>query len=133
MKKWLLLASTLILVGCGETTSTEEVTSTPVETTEEVAVAEITVAVTVDGEPIEEGEQVLEVEEGAVLLDVMKEHYELDESGGLISAINGHEQDADAGKYWIFDVNGEMGEVGVAELELTDGDLVEWKLEAFEG
>lgn len=134
MKKWLLLiASTLVLVGCGETTQTEEIASTPVETVEEATLAEVTVTVTVDGEAIEDGEQVLEVEEGTILLDVMKEHYDLEESGGFISAINGYEQDTDAGKYWVFDVNGEMGEVGVAELELTDGDLVEWKLEAFEG
>lgn len=63
----------------------------------------------------------------------MEEHYELEEADGFISAINGHEQDEEAGKYWLFDLNGEMAEVGAAELELSDGDLVEWKLEAFEG
>ena len=134
MKKWLLLlASTLVLAGCGQTTQTEEVTSTPVESSEQAVLAEVTVSVTVDGEEIDEGEQVLEVEEGAILLDVMKEHYELEEADGFISAINGHEQDEEAGKYWLFDLNGEMAEVGAAELELSDGDLVEWKLEAFEG
>lgn len=134
MKKWLLLlASTLVLVGCGQTTQTEEVTSTPVESSEQAVLAEVTVSVTVDGEEIDEGEQVLEVEEGAILLDVMKEQYELEEADGFISAINGYEQDEEAGKYWLFDLNGEMAEVGAAELELSDGDLVEWKLEAFEG
>lgn len=134
MKKWLLLlASTLVLVGCGQTTQTEETASTPVESSEQAVLAEVTVSVTVDGEEIDEGEQVLEVEEGAILLDVMEEHYELEEADGFISAINGYEQDEEAGKYWLFDLNGEMAEVGAAELELSDGDLVEWKLEAFEG
>ena len=134
MKKWLLLlASTLVLVGCGQTTQTEETASTPVESSEQAVLAEVTVSVTVDGEEIDEGEQVLEVEEGAILLDVMKEHYELEEADGFISAINGYEQDEEAGKYWLFDLNGEMAEVGAAELELSDDDLVEWKLEAFEG
>lgn len=139
MKKWLLLmASALFLVGCGqvETPPAESVESMS-SAAESVAVVEetlvsATIKVMVDGEEIDDGEQAVEVEEGTVLLDVMEEYYDIEETDGFISSINSHEQDADAGKWWLFDVNGEMGEVGAADLELQEGDLIEWKLEAFE-
>ena len=118
MKKWLLLLSaSFVLVACGEQTP---------------ALVEVTLSVTEDGELITDGEQVVEVEAGAILLDVMKENYEIVEENTFISAINGVEQNADAGKWWVFDVNGAMGEKGAAEIELQAGDLIEWKLEAFE-
>lgn len=134
MKKWLLLlATSLVLVGCGETATVDTTESTEsIATTTDSELAVVDISVTVDGEVIADGAQEVEVEEGALLLDVMKEYYEIEEADGFVSAINGHEQDTEAGKYWLYDVNGEMAEVGAAELELADGDLVEWKLEAFE-
>ncbi|MGO4939325.1 DUF4430 domain-containing protein [Fundicoccus sp. Sow4_D5] len=148
MKKWLLLLSaSFVLAACGQEVAEPQVdtsadTSTSVvesEVSSELAssetdadLVEVTVSVTEDGELITDGEQVVEVEEGALLLDVMKEHYAITEDGGFISAINGVEQDEDAGKWWMFDVNGAMGETGAAETELQAGDLIEWKLEAFE-
>lgn len=139
MRKWLLLAaSTLVLAGCGQTdTATVESVEPVSSVAESVAVEEgtlvnATIKVTVDGEAIDDGEQEVEVEEGALLLDVMEEYYEIEETDTFISSINGHEQDADANKWWLFDVNGEMGELGAADLEVKEGDLIEWKLEAFE-
>jgi len=35
------------------------------------------------------------------------------------------------GKYWIYYVNGKMGEVGADKKMLHGGDVVEWKLEEF--
>lgn len=139
MKKWLLLtASALFLVGCGEVeTPPAESVESMSSTAESVAVVEdamvsATIKVTVDGEAIDDGEQEVEVEEGTMLLDVMEEYYEIEETDTFISSINGHAQDADANKWWLFDVNGEMSEVGAADLEVKEGDLIEWKLEAFE-
>lgn len=148
MKKWLLLLSaSFVLVACGEQTSQPSVdtsaeTATSVVESEvssetstsaaEAELIEVTVSVTEDGELITDGEQVIEVEEGAILLEVMKEHYTIKEENTFVSAINGVEQDGDAGKWWVFDVNGVMGEKGAAETELQAGDLIEWKLEAFE-
>lgn len=148
MKKWLLLLSaSFVLVACGEevsepTVDTSAETSTSVVESEassevvssaaEAELAEVTLSVTEDGELITDGEQVVEVEDGAILLDVMKEYYDITEENTFISAINGVEQDGNAGKWWVFDVNGAMGEKGAAETELQAGDLIEWKLEAFE-
>lgn len=141
MKKWLLLLSaSFILTACGEQTTetstdtTSQETSSVIEdaSTEDVVTVEVTISVTEDGELIENGEQVVEVEEGALLLDVMKENFEIEETDTFINAINGVEQDATANKWWLFDVNGEMAQKGAAETELKAGDLIEWKLEAYE-
>ena len=141
MKKWLLLLSaSFILTACGEQTTetstdtTSQETSSVVEdaSTEDVVTVEVTISVTEDGELIENGEQVVEVEEGALLLDVMKENFEIEETDTFINAINGVEQDATANKWWLFDVNGEMAQKGAAETELKAGDLIEWKLETYE-
>lgn len=141
MKKWLLLLSaSFILTACGEQTTetstdtTSQETSSVVEdaSTEDVVTVEVTISVTEDGELIENGEQVVEVEEGALLLDVMKENFEIEETDTFINTINGVEQDANANKWWLFDVNGEMAQKGAAETELKAGDLIEWKLEAYE-
>ena len=141
MKKWLLLLSaSFILTECGEQTTetstdtTSQETSSVIEdaSTEDTVTVEVTISVTEDGELIENGKQVVEVEEGALLLDVMKENFEIEETDTFINAINGVEQDANANKWWLFDVNGEMAQKGAAETELKAGDLIEWKLEAYE-
>ncbi len=148
MKKWLLLLSaSFVLAACGEQTVQEPVdtsveTSTSVvesEASSETAnsatdaeLVEVTLSVTEDGELITDGEQVVEVTEGALLLDVMKDYYTIEESETFITAINGVEQDGAAGKWWVFDLNGEMALTGAAETELQAGDLIEWKLEVFE-
>lgn len=148
MKKWLLLLSaSFVLAACGEEAS-DSIADTSTETSSsmiesdvssetsslqaEVDLVEVTLSVTEDGELIPDGEQVVEVEEGAILLDVMKEYYDITEENTFISAINGVEQDGNAGKWWVFDINGAMGEKGASEIELQAGDLIEWKLEAFE-
>ena len=143
MKKWLLLLSaSFILTACGEQTVQEPVdssaeTSTSIiesDASSETASSETASSATdaEDGELIKDGEQVVEVPEGALLLDVMKDYYTIEESETFISAINGVEQDGAAGKWWVFDLNGEMALTGAAETELQAGDLIEWKLEVFE-
>lgn len=137
MKKLLLLlSSTLLLAACGQTT-TEVVESPATETVERVESDQsqevvINVTVSVDGEVIDDGEKEIEVEEGQKLLELMEANFEVEQTDGFISSINGYEQDEDSGKYWLYDVNGKMAEVGAQELELSDGDHIEWKLEAFE-
>lgn len=130
MKKWLLLvAASFTLVACGttpaeDTTDSNEVSSSVV--TPETETAEISVSV--DGEEIDGGSVTVELTEGEVLLDIMKANFEIEESNNFITTINGHAQDEAAGKWWLFDVNGEMGPVGAHEMELEDGDFVEFYL-----
>ncbi|CZR08920.1 protein of unknown function [Trichococcus flocculiformis] len=132
MKKYLaLLAAGFILTGCGVSDSDTQVTETSSAVSSSVAeeTVAVTIHVSVDGEEIEGGTKEVEVEPGAILLDVMKENYEIVEKDTFIESINGHEQDVEASKYWLFDLNGEMAPAGANDTELQEGDVVEWKLE----
>lgn len=140
MKKlWMLFAAGFILTGCADngnkdlssaetagqaTSSMEAVTSVK----DEDAIS-VTVHVKEDGKEIEDGTKELEVESGAILLDVMKENYEIEDDNDFITSINGHKQDDEAKKYWLFKVNGEDSMVGAHQTELQEGDVVEFNLE----
>ena len=130
MKKWLLLlAASMTLAACGTTPAEDTVESTEVSSTvvtPETETAEISVQV--DGEEIEDGRITVELTEGEVLLDIMKANFEIEEANTFITSINGHAQDEGAKKYWLFDLNGDMAPYGAGDLELKDGDLVEFYL-----
>lgn len=140
-KKWLgrtatLLMSLGLLVGCSTTVdkpvedTSKEDTEVVVEETEEQV--EVLIDVYVDGEEQEDLSGLFEVEPGTTLLEVMNDNYDLDEEDGFVKSIEGIEQDEDAGKYWMFDINDEMGEVGASDYEVQQDDTIKWNLEAFE-
>ncbi|MBR7927783.1 DUF4430 domain-containing protein [Aerococcaceae bacterium zg-ZUI334] len=148
-KKLFLLAAMMILAGCQtnsqntttttvmtetttEVTTTQATTLTTQTTSDEKAQASITINITVDGEPIENSPFTLNVNDGDTLLDVMKAQLDIVEKDGFISSINGHEQNAQENKWWLFDYNGQMSEVGAADVKLKDGDQIDWKLAPFE-
>ncbi|MBS4461960.1 MULTISPECIES: DUF4430 domain-containing protein [unclassified Facklamia] len=148
-KKLFLLATMMILAGCQTNSQNTTTTTATTETTSEVtttqattlatqttsddkAQASITINITVDGEPIENSPFTLNVNDGDTLLDVMKAQLDIVEKDGFISSINGHEQNAQENKWWLFDYNGQMSEVGAADVKLKDGDQIDWKLAPFE-
>ncbi len=51
------------------------------------------------------------------------------EPSGFITSINGVSQDASSGRYWLYYVNGELGQVGASQYAVEDGDIITWKLE----
>ena len=123
MKKWfLLLFAGATLTACGTTTETVESTDT----------AEVTLNVSVEGELIEDGSIVTEVNPDEFLLDVMKREFDVVDENDFITSINGHEQDTEKSEYWLFDLNGEMAPVGAHELELSDGDVIDFNLAGLE-
>lgn len=153
MKKWLtLLLAGAVLTGCQSTTeeqsaeeteqtqesSSETKSSQSSETTssnnensssEEMVEATAAINISVQGEDV--ASQEVTFEENEILLDVMDENFEMEyTSDGFVNSIEGHAQNEDEGLYWLFDVNGEMAPVGAGEYELSDGDQVEWTLEA---
>lgn len=127
MKKALHMLSALllaagILAGCGTTEQPQQNQQAEQQTEQQV-----TVTLSEDGEEISSKE--VSFEEGDMLLDVMKENFEIEEDAGFITSIDGHAQDADAKKYWLFTVNEEMSPVGANEIELKDGDDVVFNLQ----
>ena len=135
MKKWLLLAlsSVSILTACGANVSESETIN--VESTEAVDVIESEIGLVtillkdVDGEVVH-GETI-EVEEDVLVSIATAEAFEVESSGGFISAISGMEQSPDENIWWVFVINDEMVSVGAEEAVLKDGDTLVWKLMAF--
>ncbi|MFJ6411680.1 DUF4430 domain-containing protein [Terribacillus sp. AE2B 122] len=127
MKKALHMLSALlltagVLAGCG----TEEQPQQN-QQAEQQAEQQVTVTLSEDGEEISSKE--VSFEKGDILLDVMKENFDIEEDGGFITSIDGHAQDANTNKYWLFTVNEEMSPVGANEVELKDGDEVIFNLQ----
>lgn len=135
MKKGLsyLLAIILaigVLAGCGTTETPETNGSTP--ETQEVNEDVIKVTISKD-----EGEEILSekeiaIEEGAILMDVLKENFDIEEDGGFITSIDGVAPEEGEQVAWMYFVNDEMAMVGAAEYELSPGDEVTFDLQAWE-
>ncbi len=70
--------------------------------------------------------------EGSTVFDLMTAcGIPFEEEGGFITSINGVHQDEDAGKYWLYYINGEFAQVGAGEYIVQEGDEITWKLESF--
>ncbi|MCT2537424.1 DUF4430 domain-containing protein [Aquibacillus koreensis] len=113
-----------ILMGCAE-----EDNANP-ETESDSAVS-ITISQDNGAEVIAEEEIV--IEEGAILMDVLEENFEVEKSDqGFITSIEGIAQDDENGKYWMYDVNGEEATVGANDYELNPDDKVVFDLHGME-
>ncbi|MBU2542625.1 DUF4430 domain-containing protein [Patescibacteria group bacterium] len=49
--------------------------------------------------------------------------------GYFVTEINGTKNDPQAGKYWIYYINGESAKVGISNYIINKGDVIEWKYE----
>ena len=132
MKKKQLLLSGLVLgmfLVSGCTTPANEATLTTTTTQESVSPIEQTATIILQEDGKEITKEVVSFEPGAVVFDVMDEHFEIVHQDGLITSIDGMTQAEAANKYWLYDINGEMALKGAKELALQDGDEILFKLE----
>lgn len=86
-----------------------------------------------------EGEETLDqktvsIEEGAILMDIMQEHFELDTEfdGSFVVGIDGVGPEEDEEVAWMYSVNGDEPNVGADEYELEFGDEVIFDLQPWE-
>ena len=132
MKKKQLLLSGLILgmfLASGCTTPANEVTLTTTATQESVSPVEQTATIILQEDGKEITKEVVSFEPGAVVFDVMDEHFKIVHQDGFITSIDGMTQDEAANKYWLYDINGEMALKGAKEIALQAGDEILFKLE----
>ena len=132
MKKMNLLFLTILGVltisGCATNTpETKNTSSNESSTSQAIAQTTATIVMTVDGKEVENKE--VSFNEGDVLYDVMTANFEIEDQDGFINSIDGQAQDESAGKYWMYDLNGEMALEGAKDLVLKSGDTVLFKLE----
>ncbi|SFD51068.1 protein of unknown function [Lentibacillus persicus] len=146
MKKWMLYLASILMVigfltGCGAgseepTDSDESSQQTSEETNSEAELGENEVRITVSKDNGSEyiAEEEIEIEEGAKLMDVLKENFyvETAENDQFVTSIERVSAEEGEEKSWIFEVNGEMANVGASEYELSPGDEITFDFQAWE-
>lgn len=129
---FVLLLSLLLFSGCeskqaGATDTSQSTEKVAASSEREAMKTSITL---LDGEK-ELSKKDLSFKDGDSLFDVLKENYSIEDDDGMITAIDGHAQDAKNNKYWVFTINDEQVNVGAKDAKLKNGDRVVFKLEQF--
>ncbi|MFD1413891.1 DUF4430 domain-containing protein [Oceanobacillus jeddahense] len=145
MNKWLkffsiVLLSFVFLAACGngEDAEENENSNTSVSTNEssgedqELAEDEVRLTITIDEGNQYVSEEIVQIEEGDILLDVMKDAFYVEEDSGFITSIERVSDDEDEGKYWMYFVDGESAAVGAGEYELNGGEEITFDLQSTE-
>lgn len=126
-----LLLCVSILVGCGASSSTssssEAVSSSIEAVSSEAADAKVSVTFTVTGSDGTSTDFTLEVTDGEKLSDALAAAGIISEdeaAAGFVTTVNGELADWNTDQSWwcLTDATGEMTTVGVADIELHDGD-----------
>lgn len=125
----------VILTACGTNDSSNNASQNQNNTAEnseqqEEATVRIVLSKNKEAEILEEKE--VEIEEGDNLLDVMKENFDIEEEGGFINSLEGLALDEEKKMSWMFSINDEMSMVGAAEVELKDGDIINFDYQSWE-
>lgn len=145
MNKWFLRLASILLVigvlaGCSSDKNDKTASDTPTNTEEqadnngssEQAEETVTIRISKDEEHEVIDEKEVPIESEAILMDVLKENFEVEEDGGFITSIEGVSPKEDEEKAWMFFVNNEMAPVGANDYELAPGDKVTFDLQAWE-
>ncbi|PAV29528.1 hypothetical protein CIL05_11740 [Virgibacillus profundi] len=146
MNKWILRLGSIfvvfaLLAGCGSdenneqnSTSTNNSSGQEESNQESEEVSEDSVLITISKDEGSEfiHEKEIEIEEGDILMDVMKENFYVEEEDGFITSIERAAPKEDEQKAWMFFVNDEMAPVGAHEFELTPGDKITFDLQSWE-
>ncbi|HHX69290.1 MAG: DUF4430 domain-containing protein [Miniphocaeibacter sp.] len=126
--KFLLISIILIfsLVACSTKTNTLKETSNPTESNT------ITVNIILKEDTKEFANEEIKTTAGNNLLSLLKDNFEIVESDGFITSINGREQDENEGKYWTYTINDEYATTGASDCILKNKDSVVFSLAKFE-
>jgi hypothetical protein len=73
-----------------------------------------------------------EIAQGSTVLDALTAcGVAYEEEGGFVTSINGISQNPSENVYWMYYINGELGQVGAADYTVQEGDKITWRLEKF--
>lgn len=106
----------------------------------EGAAGQVTLTMSREGEPLRTLE--LPIAGEVTLLDAMREasrrdpqwHVQFDGSGkgAFVAELGGVSNDASRGIYWLYELNGQEGDVGIGACTLTAGDDILWKFAPYD-
>ena len=130
MKKLLIclaLAFSLVTLGaCGKNESAKPTSST--NNHQSKGQGQVTLILKTEKESKKKS---VEFKKSDTVLDVLKEIYPVQENDGFITEIDGISQDKEKGIYWMFDVNGKLGEKAANKLKVEDGDEIKFYQEKY--
>ncbi|HFI0456492.1 TPA: DUF4430 domain-containing protein [Streptococcus suis] len=76
--------------------------------------------------------QEVTVESDDSVMEILEEYHQVQEEGGLITAIDNVSQYPKTNTFWMYKINGKLAEKGAKEQKVSDGDNIEFYLETFE-
>ena len=129
-KKLSLLIASLFLVGCTTIDSSSNTQTLEESNIEQAQTLEITIQLKINDASDQQKE--ISAKEGTTALDALKQAYDVKESDGFVTEIDGYANDEATQTYWMYEVNGEMAEVGAGDYLLTDQDTMTWTLETIQ-
>lgn len=129
-KKLSLLIASLFLVGCTTIDSSSNTQTLEESNIEQAQTMEITIQLKINDASDQQKE--ISVKEGTTALDALKQAYDVKESDGFVTEIDGYANNEATQTYWMYEVNGEMAEVGAGDYLLTDQDTMTWTLETIQ-
>lgn len=143
MNRWLkflgiMLLSFVLLAACGNSGEENENSNTSVSTNDssgeeqKLAEDEVRITITIDDGNQYVSEEIVQVEEGDILLNVLEDAFYVEEDNGFITSIERVSDDEDEGKYWMYYVDGEPSPVGAGEYELNGGEEITFDLQSIE-
>lgn len=119
------LAALLILTACGQAKTAESAASSASSSASGPTV-ELVVT-----KPDGSKSETVTFEEGDSVLEILDAAYDIEETNGFITAIDGLKQDESKKTYWMYKVNGEVADKAAGELEPKPGDKIEFYQETF--
>lgn len=120
----LLVLSVLSACSTGGSPQTTEVTSNTSQRSQEL---EVTLTLQVEGK--EFASKQVTVTTGTSVYQALSANFEIQDNEGFITEIDGESQNADEGKYWLYQVNGKDAVVGAKDYLLKAGDQVVFEFE----
>lgn len=146
MSKFKLFLVSLVVIigvlgGCGSEDANDEQTNATNDQSEasentasddEKQEEKVTVSITKKKGEETVAEKEIPIEDGAILMDVLMENFEVEEKGGFINSVEGIKADKSKNMFWSISVNDETASVGAGELELSPGDNVNFDLQSWE-
>lgn len=135
----LALVMSMFLVSCNNDTKKDEPTTKVEETkTDEKkenqgeVKTKITVVEGKDEKVLSEKD--IKLKDGETLYDALNNNYEIIvDDTGMLTAIDGKEQDKEKNMFWTYTANGEMVMQGIKEYIVKDGDNIKLILSVYEG